>query len=544
MDDKLLIQFQQQQIRTLLEEKAAALEAFDLARELGSFMALSRQQPTRRELLQEICLRANRMIPFKSCAIYLVDDDSQDFVQSFCHPKEAEKVIEKEVEDLIADHSFSYALQSEGPVFFLDSTRKTHLLLHTLSTPFRIRGMFIGQMFQNKEEILDTTLKLFSVIMLSAVNALENMETHAFMRNHSQELEQKVQKRTQELADAYERMNVTLNGMQAGVLVIDAETHRIVDANPKALQLLGTSWKELSKLECFEVICSSKRGSCPITDLGKEEDNGEYVITRGDGKKIPIQKTVSKVMIGDRLHLVENFIDITEQKKLADLKEDVERIMRHDLKSPLNGIIGLPEMLLDDRDSLTEEQREILEHIRASGYKLLNMINLSLDLYKMETGSYRYTPGVADIFTILRSALKDLSDLIRWKKIPIKTMFAKNEVADDFSLPVCCDEFLTYSLLSNLLKNAVEASPAKEPITIDVSRHAGILLISIHNMGIIPEDIRDTFFDKYVTADKSGGTGLGTYSARLITETMGGEISYSSTEMEGTSILIKLPDDS
>ncbi|WP_319776957.1 GAF domain-containing protein [Maridesulfovibrio sp.] len=542
MDDKTLINFQSRQIKILQEEKAAAMDALDLARELGSITGLTQEQPSLEKLLQEICIRANRMIPFKSCAIYLVDNETQDFVPARSYPDLASTVLDKEVNSLIRDQSFAYALQSDGPVFFLDSTGEKHILLHSLSTPFRMRGMFVGLMLQSKHDILDTTLKLFSVFMLSAVNALENCENHQFMRNHNLELERKVQQRTLELADAYDRLDVTLNGMQAGVMVVEANTYKIVEANPKALEMLGLSWEELIGQECFKVIRDSLRGNCPIMHQGKHEHTGEFSIKRKDGSEIQIQKTVSRVMINGKLHMVENFIDITEQKKLAALKEDVDRIMRHDLKGPLNGIIGLPEVLLMDDDApLNESQREILEYIQTSGYKLLNMINLSLDLYKMESGTYEYRPAVADIYAIARSVLKDLFDLVNYKKLVIREQFEGKDVGGSYSFNVRCDEFLTYSLLSNLLKNAVEASPVNEAIIFEVRRKGSNVLLHIHNIGEIPDEIRETFFDKYVTANKSGGTGLGTYSARLITETMGGHIYFETSREKGTSMFIEFP---
>ena len=542
MDDKMLINFQRQQIRSLQEEKNAVLESLDLARELGALTTMAQGKPSLDNLLQEICVRANHMIPFKSCAMYLVDEETQDFVQARSYPDTAATGLEREVDLLIKDQSFAYALQTDGPVFFLDSTGNSHIVLHVLATPYSMRGMFVGLMLQNKDEVLDTTMKLFSVFMLLAVNALENCETHEFMRNHSSELERMVQKRTRELADANERLNITLNGMQAGVMIIKADGFEVVEANPKALEILGRTQEELLGCKCFDVICSDLQGKCPIVDLGMQENNGEFVVVRKDGEAVPIQKAVSRVMIDGELHLVENFIDIAEQKKLADLKEDVDRIMRHDLKSPLNGIIGLPEMLLVNTDEpLSESQREILEYIQVSGYKLLNMINLSLDLYKMETGSYQYFPAVADIYTIARSAVKDLSELINYKKIEIRELFEGKEIDEGFSFNVRCDEFLTYSLVSNLLKNAVEASPDGEPIIIEVNPDCGYMRMRVHNQGEIPDSIRETFFEKYVTADKSGGTGLGTYSAKLMVETMGGRIYFESSREAGTDIFIELP---
>ncbi|MCP4757778.1 MAG: ATP-binding protein, partial [Proteobacteria bacterium] len=65
--------------------------------------------------------------------------------------------------------------------------------------------------------------------------------------------------------------------------------------------------------------------------------------------------------------------------------------------------------------------------------------------------------------------------------------------------------------------------------------------IAIHNAGAIPEEIRDTFFDKYVTFDKMGGTGLGTYSAKLMVETIGGGIGLETSAKDGTTITVTLP---
>jgi len=86
----------------------------------------------------------------------------------------------------------------------------------------------------------------------------------------------------------------------------------------------------------------------------------------------------------------------------------------------------------------------------------------------------------------------------------------------------------------------VEASPKKETITVAMNQGEGIS-ISIHNQGAVPVEIRDTFFEKYATAGKSGGTGLGTYSARLIAETLGGQIALDTSEQLETTIHISFP---
>jgi len=95
-------------------------------------------------------------------------------------------------------------------------------------------------------------------------------------------------------------------------------------------------------------------------------------------------------------------------------------------------------------------------------------------------------------------------------------------------------------VLTNLIKNAIEASPDNEKVSVSL-QDDDIYILQIHNKGTVPGNIRDRFFDKYVTAQKISGTGLGTYSSRMITETMNGSIRMETSQEKGTLITLKFP---
>jgi signal transduction histidine kinase len=105
---------------------------------------------------------------------------------------------------------------------------------------------------------------------------------------------------------------------------------------------------------------------------------------------------------------------------------------------------------------------------------------------------------------------------------------------------VSAEEPLLYTLLSNLMRNAVEASPAGGRVSLSFSAGASGV-IGIHNAGAIPASILGRFFQKFATAGKQGGTGLGAYSAKLIARTLGGTIAFQSSEEAGTTITVSLP---
>lgn len=227
------------------------------------------------------------------------------------------------------------------------------------------------------------------------------------------------------------------------------------------------------------------------------------------------------------------------QDKAEALKSDVDRITRHDLKTPLialtNGIA-----YLESFTELDDEQKSMTEDMRAAAAKAMEIVNRSLDLYKMEQGTYEFAPATMDLLVVLRRVQADLLRTAMAYHSEIRILLDGTEVTDSDSAMIESEEGLWYSLLANLIKNGIEASEQGDVITATITMGDRVRL-DIHNPAPVPESIRDTFFDKYVTAGKSSGTGLGTYSARLLTETLGGTISMRTSEEEGTTITVELP---
>ncbi|MEM2440248.1 MAG: PAS domain S-box protein [Candidatus Bathyarchaeia archaeon] len=118
----------------------------------------------------------------------------------------------------------------------------------------------------------------------------------------------------------------TLDSLLNGVLIVDAETHKIVYANRYALEMIGASREDVIGKICHQFVCPAEKGKCPITDLGQTVDRSERVLLKTNGERVPILKTVAVTTWHERKYLVESFIDITERKRAEEeLRDSAEK---------------------------------------------------------------------------------------------------------------------------------------------------------------------------------------------------------------------------
>lgn len=231
--------------------------------------------------------------------------------------------------------------------------------------------------------------------------------------------------------------------------------------------------------------------------------------------------------------------EIKKRMQAEMIREEVERINRHDLKSGLSLVIGYPELLLDE-GSLNERQRQYVKRIRAAGYRMLDLIRNQLDIFKMEKGIYALTQSRVDLVEILCSLEEEMNPLLRTGGVTLGIILDGEEVAGDEEFSVSGEEQLLRALFRNLIRNGVEASSRGDRVTVTLD-HAGGRRVSVSNPAPVPEKIRTRFFDKYVTQGKENGTGLGTYFAALIARTHGANITMHTDDATGTVVTVTFP---
>ncbi len=226
-----------------------------------------------------------------------------------------------------------------------------------------------------------------------------------------------------------------------------------------------------------------------------------------------------------------------ELREAALLREDLDRILRHDLRGSLSNIIGYSELLTEEV-SLDKTASEHAQTIVDAGYTMLSMVHSSFDLAKMERGVYELRPEPCDLVSTVRRVWREMGLEAERKNLRHHFTFADPGAEDAIALG---ERLLCHSLFHNLVKNAIEAAPPGSALEIHFGAEDHQLTARLRNEGAVPEAVRERFFDKFATSGKPEGTGLGTYSAKLMAETQGGGLRVDTSEPGHTTVIVTLP---
>jgi len=338
--------------------------------------------------------------------------------------------------------------------------------------------------------------------------------------------------------DAPENLHVLMEALKADYAILAATS------GEKALELAAKKNPDLILLDvlmpgldgyevCRRLKADPHTEEIPVIFITGLADEDDEVKGLSLGAIDYVTKPFNPLLVKAR---VKNHIAL---QQAAKLKVDVERIVRHDVKTPLTCILSAPQLLLM-ADNLTDEQRDMLKRVEEAAYTVLSMINFSLDLFKMERGLYKARAEEVDLLPILYKILGAKEDAIASNKLGVVFRREGATLGQHEEFTVMGEDLLCYSLFANLLSNAVEASQEGQAIHIDLAQGEWAT-VAIHNAGVVPASIRDRFFEKYATAGKERGTGLGTYSAMLIAKNQGGNIEMETSEDMGTTVTVTLP---
>lgn len=328
-----------------------------------------------------------------------------------------------------------------------------------------------------------------------------------------------------------------------GIIQLDNQ-FRIVDANGIFENFLadvdfeiGTPiWDLLPEMPREELIQTVESGrpatmkSLYFTRFGNKTDHKTY----WDVAAWPIveDQTVRNVII-----MIE---DISEKTILSHQKEVIQQTIAHDLKSPLiasNYIIQAVQKKLEtNRGGATE----LLLRLKDSNENALSMVKNMLELAKYRQGKEVLTSQNVDVLEVINGLVHTLGHRCNLANVVIEVETEEERII------VSTDKSALSHLISNLLENSIKFSRSGGKVNVHASTSTSMVRIDVQNFGPgISESDKERLFTPYWQGElgqkSSGGTGIGLYLCKEISEALGGNISFLSDEEKGTIFTVKLP---
>lgn len=243
----------------------------------------------------------------------------------------------------------------------------------------------------------------------------------------------------------------------------------------------------------------------------------------------------------DKKYNEEKIIQYSEElKELNASKDKFFSIIAHDLKSPFHGLLGLTRMIVEEYDSMTENEVKLyLQTIKESTESTYKLIENLLEWSRLESGKMKYNPALQNMFMIVEDTRILLSQNARMKNINLRNKLSHQSF-------VYGDDIMLQSLVQNLISNAIKFTPADGSIEISENKHEEYIeyIVSDNGVGIRDIDIEKLFridinFSTKGTQQEKG-TGLGLALCKEIVNIHGGKITVQSKIGEGTKIIFTL----
>ncbi|MDP8233371.1 MAG: ATP-binding protein [Candidatus Saelkia tenebricola] len=332
-----------------------------------------------------------------------------------------------------------------------------------------------------------------------------------------------------------------LEATLAGIVLIDAETYEIVEANPMAVKMIGIPKEEIIGKVCHNFICSEEAGKCSITDLNKNINNTERILLRPGGESLPILKTATKISMENKVYIVESFIDITERKEIEKLKDEFISTVSHELRTPLSIIKEGISLVLDGiLGDINDQQSDILITAKENINRLARIINDLLDISKIEAGKIDLVKEKVNIVDLINEVVATFKIEAEKKGLKIKSELVDKEIT------VYSDRDKILQVLINSIGNSLKFTEVGG-ITVSLRKKDHEIECAVHDTGggISKEDLPQ-IFGKFKQVGRTPGpgikgTGLGLNISKGIIETHDGKIWVESEINKGTTFYFTLP---
>ncbi len=481
----------------------------------------------------------------------------------FNNPREAVEYLKTETPDIIIS---DFVMPEMNGLEFLKAAKKLHpevsmiLLTGYADKENAIKAInetglykYIEKPWDNDDLIINIKNGIERSHLLAnlreKISELEGAKSK--LEDYSQNLENMVKERTEELLSANSKLSGIINYCADGIIIID-NLGTILQVNPACENMTGLSSHALCHMRLQEIAYSenvdfNKVSKSKTGIFGLGPDKSEilirdcYIRNSLSDKRIPVEINFASIVSEGKQKYVGVIRDVSYQKDTERLRDDFIATLTHDLRTPLLAVIQTLKFFLDGSlGNLDEKQSILLSTMLQSNEDLLGLVNALLEVYKFESGKLTLCKTCFSVKELIKQCYDELKPLAENKNIEF---VLSCDIEDN--IDIYADKSEIKRVMINLCGNAVNYTNKNGKIVIFAKAQAGDFIFSVsdNGNGIPKEDIPHLFtrFSQGTSKKRSTGTGLGLYLSRQIVEAHDGKIWLESKMSKGSEFSFLLP---
>ena len=347
-----------------------------------------------------------------------------------------------------------------------------------------------------------------------------------------------LQRKGRQLQESTERLETVLGSMVEGVVAVD-EKQRVLFANRAARALLDMQTVNPVGRPIWEIFRHPRIDEVVSTVLGGGETPAleidlprKHAVVAVMASRLPGKPSSGVVLV---------FHNVTELRRLENIRREFVSNVSHELKTPLTAIQAYTETLLDGALDEPEHRVRFVERIAEQANRLHALIQDLLRLARIESGENVFDVRAVALKPIVEACLEEHSAVAESKSQRLSA-----EPADD-EISVMADEEGLHTILSNLIDNAVKYTQESGAIAVRWRAENGAAIIEVEDNGPgIPVEHQPRIFERFYRVDRArsrdvGGTGLGLSIVKHLVQVFGGGIEIRSQAGQGTTFSVRLP---
>jgi two-component system, OmpR family, phosphate regulon sensor histidine kinase PhoR len=372
--------------------------------------------------------------------------------------------------------------------------------------------------------------------------ALSNIREFSDLAETMNQMAEQLQQRIDEINRQRSKTEAVLSSMREGVIATDMD-QRVISINQTAAKMFDISMESVFGRSVLEVIRNHEFQEFMDRSLSTGESVESDILHYNDGERIfNVQCTPLLDALKKRIGGLVVISDVTQLRRLENMRRDFAASVSHEIKTPLTAIKGFVETLctgdLDDR----EETRKFLNIIDKHVNRLAMIIDDLMQLSRIERDDEIQQIGLAccRIEDVLNTAVNLCSEGIKEKEIAVQRTV-------ESGLSGCFDATLLEQAAVNLLDNAIKYSSEKSVVQIQAQTVGDEIQIRFKDQGMgIAQKHLPRLFERFYRVDKArsrklGGTGLGLAIVKHIAQAHDGHISVESELEKGSTFTLHLP---